>query len=198
MDNVSAPAVASFTVDTAAPTAAITIVPGNAADHTTAVTIALSEPGTFTCALDGVPVLCAESFTLLPPAEGQHALTVTAADLIGNSGDTSATFLADWTAPVVAAIDDLEVVADGDDPTDRHRAGAVVDFSAVATDNFDAEPVVTCKPASGSFFPVGTTVVVVLCQRRQRQRIGCRHLQRQRRRAAAVDRRRRPGLRPGT
>ncbi len=60
---------------------------------------------------------------------------------------------------MVAAIDDLEVVADGDDPTDRRRAGAVVDFSAVATDNFDAEPVVTCKPASGSFFPVGTTVV---------------------------------------
>ncbi len=56
MDNVSAPATASFTVDTAAPTAAITIVPGNAADHTTAVTVVLSEPGTFTCALDGAPV----------------------------------------------------------------------------------------------------------------------------------------------
>ena len=94
-------------------TAAITIVPGNAADHTTAVTVVLSEPGTFTCALDGAPLACADSFTLLPPAEGQHALTVTAADPLGNSGDTSATFLADWTAPVIAPIEDLEVVADG-------------------------------------------------------------------------------------
>ena len=159
MDNVSAPATASFTVDTAAPTAAITIVPGNAADHTTAVTVVLSEPGTFTCALDGAPVACADSFTLLPPAEGQHALTVTATDLVGNSADSSATFLADWTAPVVAVLDDLEVVADPDDSSDRQRPGAVVEFSPVASDNFDPDPPVACKPASGSFFGLGATVV---------------------------------------
>ena len=99
-------------------------MPGNAADHTTAVTVVLSEPGTFTCALDGAPVACADSFTLLPPAEGQHALTVTATDLVGNSADSSATFLADWTAPVVAALDDLEVVADARrsaEPSARRR-----------------------------------------------------------------------------
>ncbi len=159
MDNVSAPATAAFTVDTAAPAAAITIVPGNAADHTTAVTVVLSEPGSFTCTLDGAPLACADSFTLLPPAEGQHALTVTASDLLGNSGATEATFLADWTAPVVAALDDLEVAADGDDADDRNRPGAVVEFAPVATDNFDAEPAVACTPESGSFFPLGTTVV---------------------------------------
>lgn len=159
MDNVSAPAVATFTVDTAAPTAAITIVPGNAADHTTSVTVVLSEPGTFTCTLDAAPVACAGSFTLLPAAEGQHALTVTATDLLGNGGDTAATFLADWTAPLVAALDDLEVLANADDSSERQRPGAVVEFSPIATDNFDESPAVTCKPESGSFFPVGITVV---------------------------------------
>ncbi len=159
MDNVSAPALATFTVDTAAPTAAITIVPGNAADHTTNVTVVLSEPGTFTCTLDAAPVACADSFPLLPPAEGRHALTVTATDLLGNGGDTAATFLADWTAPVVAALDDLEVVADADDSSERRRPGAVVEFSPGATDNLDVSPTVTCRPESGSFFALGTTPV---------------------------------------
>jgi hypothetical protein len=159
MDNVSAPAVATFTVDTAAPSAAITIVPGNGADHTTAVTVALNEPGTFTCRLDGAPVACGADFTVLPSSEGPHALTVTATDPLGNSGDTSATFLADWTAPALAALDDLEVAVDAGDSGDRHRAGAVVEFAPVASDNFDTKPVVSCTPESGSFFPLGTTVV---------------------------------------
>jgi hypothetical protein len=161
MENVSAPATATFTVDTAAPTAAITIVPGNGADHTTAITVVLSEAGTFTCQLDGAPVACAASFTVDPASEGNHTLTVTATDVAGNSGDTPATFLADWTAPVVAPLDDLEVTADAgaDDPSDRHRAGAIVEFAPVATDNFDLAPTVSCTPPSGSFFPLGSTGV---------------------------------------
>jgi len=38
-------------------------------------------------------------------------------------------------------------------------AGAVVEFTVTATDDTDPSPVVTCTPASGSTFPVGTTVV---------------------------------------
>ena len=164
MGNVSAPATAAFTVDTAAPTAAITFAPGNAADHTTGVTVVLSEPGTFTCALDGSAVACGGSFTVDPATEGQHALTVTATDQAGNTGDTAATFLADWTAPDVAALDDLEVVADDSDSAGRQGAGAVVEFAPVATDNFDAAPVVECTPASGSFFALGTTAVSCLAR----------------------------------
>jgi hypothetical protein len=96
---------------------------------------------------------------VLPPTEGAHALTVSATDALGNTGDTSATLLADWTAPALAALDDLEVVADPDDPADRHPPGAVVEFTPAATDNFDPDPAVTCTPPSGSFFPLGSTVV---------------------------------------
>ena len=159
MDNVSAPAAVAFTVDTAAPSAAITIVPGNATAPTTAITVLLSEPGTFTCQLDGAAAPCAESFTVVPASEGSHTLTVTATDLAGNSGDTPATFLADWTAPEVAALNDLKVVADAAADAERHRVGAVVEFAPVATDNFDAQPTVSCTPESGSFFEVGDTVV---------------------------------------
>ena len=38
-------------------------------------------------------------------------------------------------------------------------AGAVVVFAASATDNVDPDVPVTCTPASGSLFPVGTTTV---------------------------------------
>src|SRR5262249_2481263 len=37
--------------------------------------------------------------------------------------------------------------------------GAVVTFTATATDNVDGTDPVTCTPASGSTFPVGTTTV---------------------------------------
>jgi hypothetical protein len=162
MGNASAPASAAFTVDTAAPAATITITPGNADNHATKITILLSEPGTFTCLLDGAAVACGPSFTVDPAAEGQHALTVTATDQAGNSGDTPATFLADWTAPAVAPLGDLEVVVDPSDSADRHAPGAVVEFTPVVTDNFDASPAAECTPVSGSFFPLGATVVSCL------------------------------------
>ena len=60
---------------------------------------------------------------------------------------------------MVAALDDLEVVADAHDSADRQRPGAVVEFAPVASDNFDPDPPVACKPASGSFFGLGTTAV---------------------------------------
>lgn len=160
MDNVSAPGIASFTVDTSPPTATITIVsPGNAADHSVAVTIALSEPGSFTCHLDGADLPCAASFAFLPGGEGPHTITVTSADALGNTGEDTAGFLADWTAPAVDQLDDIEATADGSDADERGRPGAVVEFAIVATDNFDPQPAVKCSPASGDLFPLGTTVV---------------------------------------
>jgi uncharacterized repeat protein (TIGR03803 family) len=38
-------------------------------------------------------------------------------------------------------------------------AGAVVTFSVTALDNVDPNPAITCSPASGSTFPIGTTHV---------------------------------------
>jgi hypothetical protein len=39
------------------------------------------------------------------------------------------------------------------------RAGATVSFTVTATDPWDPSPTVTCSPASGSLFPIGTTTV---------------------------------------
>ena len=39
------------------------------------------------------------------------------------------------------------------------QPGAVVNCTATAADDVDRNPVVSCAPASGSAFPVGTTTV---------------------------------------
>jgi len=59
---------------------------------------------------------------------------------------------ADKAAPVLTLPGDL--VANATSP-----AGAVVNYTVSATDNADPSPTVACAPASGSTFPVGTSVV---------------------------------------
>jgi hypothetical protein len=44
-------------------------------------------------------------------------------------------------------------------PVQSPCLGAVVSFTVTATDNCDLTPTVVCSPASGSFFPIGTTTV---------------------------------------
>ncbi|HUR49385.1 MAG TPA: HYR domain-containing protein [Acidimicrobiales bacterium] len=58
----------------------------------------------------------------------------------------------DTTPPQLAAPGDIEVDA-------VSPAGARVTFDATATDDTDPNPAVSCDPASGSTFPVGTTTV---------------------------------------
>jgi len=60
--------------------------------------------------------------------------------------------LPEATSPVLHLPADITVEATG-------PSGAVVTFTATATDAVDSIVVVTCVPASGSVFPVGTTVV---------------------------------------
>ncbi len=60
--------------------------------------------------------------------------------------------LPEATSPVLHLPADITVDATG-------PSGAVVTFTATATDAVDASVVVTCVPASGSTFPVGATVV---------------------------------------
>ncbi|MFJ8788701.1 HYR domain-containing protein [Streptomyces sp. NPDC102462] len=57
----------------------------------------------------------------------------------------------DVTAPVVTVVDRTVQATDGD--------GTVIDFTATAEDTVDGTLPVTCDPASGSLFPVGTTRV---------------------------------------
>jgi hypothetical protein len=58
----------------------------------------------------------------------------------------------DITPPDIACVDDMVVEASGPD-------GEVVTFSVTATDDMDPAPTITCDPASGSTFPLGTTTV---------------------------------------
>lgn len=60
--------------------------------------------------------------------------------------------LPDTTPPVIDPIADITVVA-------TSAAGADVTFSPTATDNVDLSVTVICSPASGSTFPIGTTLV---------------------------------------
>lgn len=59
---------------------------------------------------------------------------------------------ADQTPPVITTPGDLTATA-------TSTAGAVVNFSVTATDDVDGPVAVTCTPASGSQFPLGTTTV---------------------------------------
>lgn len=59
---------------------------------------------------------------------------------------------ADTTLPILELPDDITVNATTAD-------GAHVAFDVSATDNSDPNPVVSCTPASGSLFPIGTTTV---------------------------------------
>jgi hypothetical protein len=84
---------------------------------------------------------------------GTTTVTCSATDQAGNKG--SATFditVEDTTAPTVNVPGNMTVLATS--PT-----GADVTFSATATDLVDPAPLVTCNPASGSTFPLGTTTV---------------------------------------
>jgi hypothetical protein len=60
--------------------------------------------------------------------------------------------LVDTVPPTIITPGDFTVVASGPE-------GSVVFYTVSATDNIDANPQLTCEPASGSTFPVGETAV---------------------------------------
>ena len=96
-----------------------------------------------------VPVSCeAEPAGSFFPI-GTTTVTCTATDAQGNvATDTFVVTVADTTPPVLTVPDDINALF-----------GATVTFEATATDNADADPVVTCSPPSGTVFPIGTTTV---------------------------------------
>jgi hypothetical protein len=86
---------------------------------------------------------------------GDTTVTCNATDKAGNKA-TPTTFkvtVADKTAPVIAAHDDVTADAENAD-------GAKVSYTKPsATDNVDASVTVDCSPASGAKFPLGSTEV---------------------------------------
>ncbi len=86
-------------------------------------------------------------------ALGTTTVTCSATDAAGNTGSASfSVTVVDTTPPVVTVPTDITTAA-------TSPAGAVVAFSASATDLVDGAISPVCLPASGSLFPVGTTQV---------------------------------------
>jgi hypothetical protein len=79
-------------------------------------------------------------------------LTCSAANNVGLANSVSVTVMIDQTAPVLSIPSDITTTAT--DPS-----GAVVNYSASATDNVDPAVSPICAPASGSTFGPGTTTV---------------------------------------
>ena len=111
LGTTTAPATASFTVDTRAPVVVITSGPrgGATTGPSVAFTYVADEPVSgFACSLDGAtPQPCAPTgigFTDL--SDGPHTFAVTATDLAGNvSTPAIADFIVDGTPPVIAFSD---------------------------------------------------------------------------------------------
>jgi N-acetylneuraminic acid mutarotase len=87
---------------------------------------------------------------------GHTSVTCSAADAAGNhAGDSFFNvFVVDTTPPVLTVPADISIVL-----ATSTASSAVATFSASATDLVDNSPTVSCVPASGSTFPVGTTTV---------------------------------------
>jgi len=101
VDN-SSHATASFTVDTVAPTVAITTgPPGKTNNPRPTFGFSADEAATFSCSFDGGPAQwCASPFTApIPLADGMHTFEVAATDLAGNVGRGTSSFTVDTRPP---------------------------------------------------------------------------------------------------
>jgi HYR domain len=98
------------------------------------------------------PVSCAPVSGSTFPL-GTSTVTCSSTDTHGNTGTAKFTVnVKDTTPPSLTVPADITVAA-------TSSAGAVVTFTDSATDTVDSNPSVSCSPASGSTFPVGTTKV---------------------------------------
>ena len=98
------------------------------------------------------PASASVSQTISTEGANQSA-TGTCLDLAGNSASNSQSgFNIDKTGPTLNLPSNMTVEA-------TSSAGAIVNYSASASDNLDAAPGFSCNPASGSAFVMGTTMV---------------------------------------
>ena len=155
-DDAGNTATASFTVtvqDTTAP--AISNTPANITAEATSAAgavVTYTKPSA-TDAVDAEPTITCSPASGATFALGDTTVTCTAQDDGGNSSSSSFTVtVQDTTAPVVTAPD--EVVAEA-----TAANGAAVTFASTATDAVTPDLTVSCTPASGSTFALGTTAV---------------------------------------
>ncbi|HSB85585.1 MAG TPA: HYR domain-containing protein, partial [Ilumatobacteraceae bacterium] len=135
------------TVEATSPAGAVINYPVTAIDN-------VDGPVPFTC----VPPP-GSTFPIGATTDGVTTVTCTATDSAGNTGTGTGTMtVRDTTPPLLNLPAPIVVEATG-------PGGAIVDYTATATDIVDVTDPVTCVPPSGSLFPVGVgeTTTVVTC-----------------------------------
>lgn len=153
-DNAGNKAMESFTVkveDTTPPTLAL---PGDMIVEATGPTGALA---TFSASasdlVDGSTTVNCTPESGSTFALGETTVNCSTTDNAGNTASGSfMVTVVDTTPPTLDLSDNISVHASG-------ISGALVTYSASATDLVDGSVPVTCLPASGSTFPIGTTTV---------------------------------------
>ena len=145
---------ASFSVSVVDTTPPVVTVPGNiTAEATGPSGAAVSFSASASDIVDGAitPSCSPASGSIFPL--GTTTITCSATDSHSNTGSANFTVkIQDTTAPTLTLPSNMTVPA-------TSPAGAVVTFSASATDIVDGSVTVNCSPASGSTFAPGTTTV---------------------------------------
>ncbi len=156
------PAVATWTVDTVAPTTTITSGPSGAVGAGPAsFTFVADEPATFSCRLDGgTPYACTSPDGLGALASGSHTFRVRATDGAGNQGpETSRTWNVDAVAPVVTITGQPAALTQ---QTSGTVTFTVDDAAATVECRLDGGPWAECSsPATRSGLADGTHVLEV-------------------------------------
>ncbi len=100
---------------------------------------------------DGRP---ADTVTCSPASGSLFPLGTTTVSCAGSEGSTGSfpVNVVDQTSPEMTVPRDFTVVT-------QSQSGAVVTYTATATDLVDGSVAISCSPSSGSTFPVGTTAV---------------------------------------
>ena len=146
---------ASFQANVVLNVAPVLTVPADkTVEATSAAGAAVSFTATATDAEDGTatPTCTPASGSTFPLGTTTVNCTVTDRDGLSDSGSFKVT-VDDTTAPVMPNIADFELTTN--DPT-----GTTLDYGYVSVvERVDPSPVVVCRPASGSWIPVGTTTV---------------------------------------
>jgi hypothetical protein len=147
--------VAEFAITVVDGPPVIQVPPGGVTAEATSKDGALvSYDVTATDAVDGpIAVNCAPSSPALFPLDQTATVKCVASDRLGQTAE--ATFqvrVVDTTAPTLCPLKNIKVGTNS-------GAGAIVNFTPCANDVVDGPVTPTCNPPSGSFFPLGKTVV---------------------------------------
>jgi hypothetical protein len=149
LGNATTATIGPLAVDTVAPQLSIPediSVPARGMATAVAFTASASD------ALDPSPVVACDPASGHPFPLGSSRVNCSARDAAGNQTTASFTVTVTRTPPTLTV--PVHQTTEATNPT-----GAIVAFTAAATDVIDATIPVVCAPASGSMFPLGTTTV---------------------------------------